>query len=187
MNSIIRTLLLRLLSLYGFTSTSIRADIYINDYMSSYDAEIEKHESSLASALETLGEDHPQVAEYRKNLVEAWRAKADKYEALGLACTFKSVIKDVGLTRSKTEDNICVNPPSVATEHNTLREDWDSKDDYDKAIRYYELALESELEIYGEEGADVGFRLGTLGDAWFNKGEYGKAIEYYEQALVNSI
>ncbi len=66
---------------------------------------------------------------------------------------------------------------------NNLGLAWDSKGDYNKAIEYYEKALQSDLNTFGEEHPNVAIRWNNLGLAWDSKGEYDKAIEYYEKAL----
>ncbi|MBO1225335.1 MAG: tetratricopeptide repeat protein [Candidatus Scalindua sediminis] len=54
---------------------------------------------------------------------------------------------------------------------------------YDRAIEYYEKALESDLKTLGEDHPDVAIDWDNLGSAWKAKGEYDKAIEYHEKAL----
>ncbi len=55
---------------------------------------------------------------------------------------------------------------------------------YGKAIEYYELALASDLNTYGEDHPDVAIRRNNLGSAYQALGQYGKAIEYYELAFA---
>ncbi len=77
--------------------------------------------------------------------------------------------------------------PNVATYRNNLGTAWNAKGKYDKAIEYYEKALESGLKAFGEDHPDVATYRNNLGSAWKAKGEYGKAIEYYEKALKSDI
>ncbi|WXT99576.1 MAG: hypothetical protein Ctma_0276 [Catillopecten margaritatus gill symbiont] len=51
----------------------------------------------------------------------------------------------------------------------------------DKAIEYYQQALEISREIKDRQGE--GNRLGNLGLAYARLGKVDKAIEYYQQAL----
>jgi len=59
--------------------------------------------------------------------------------------------------------------------------------EYDKAIEYYELALESDLKTFGPDHPNVAMRRNNIGGAWDSKGEYDKAIEYYELALASNL
>ena len=77
--------------------------------------------------------------------------------------------------------------PNVATYRNNLGTAWNAKGKYDKAIEYYEKALESDLKAFGEDHPDVATYRNNLGSAWKAKGEYDKAIEYYEKALKSDI
>ena len=77
--------------------------------------------------------------------------------------------------------------PNVATYRNNLGTAWNAKGKYDKAIEYYEKALEFDLKAFGEDHPDVATYRNNLGSAWKAKGEYDKAIEYYEKALKSGI
>ena len=77
--------------------------------------------------------------------------------------------------------------PNVATYRNNLGAAWNAKGNYDKAIEYYEKALESGLKAYGEDHPDIATYLNNLGAAWKAKGEYVKAIEYCEKALKSDL
>lgn len=59
--------------------------------------------------------------------------------------------------------------------------------DYIKAVEYYEQALASYLNTYGEEHPDVAISRNNLGATWDALGEYKKAIEHYEQALASDL
>ncbi|MBI4383763.1 MAG: tetratricopeptide repeat protein [Nitrospinae bacterium] len=56
---------------------------------------------------------------------------------------------------------------------------------YDRAIEYFERALESDLKTFGPEHPSVANRWNNLGEVWRNKGQYDKAIEYLEKALAS--
>ncbi|CAC9614956.1 hypothetical protein [uncultured Gammaproteobacteria bacterium] len=58
---------------------------------------------------------------------------------------------------------------------------------YKKAIEYYELALKSDLETYGEDHPDVARDRNNLGGAWHSLEQYEKAIGYYELALKSDL
>ena len=60
-------------------------------------------------------------------------------------------------------------------------------DQLDTAIGYFEQALASTINTYGEDHPKVAIRCNNLGGAWRQKGQLDKAISYYEQALAIDI
>ncbi len=58
---------------------------------------------------------------------------------------------------------------------------------HDRAKKFFELALASDLKTYGEGHPNVATRRNNLGSAWESLGEYQKAIEYYELALASNL
>jgi len=76
---------------------------------------------------------------------------------------------------------------NAATYRNNLGASWNSKGHYDKAIEYYEKALKSDLNNYGEDHPNVATYRNNLGASWKAKGDYDKAIEYYEKALKSDL
>ena len=77
--------------------------------------------------------------------------------------------------------------PNAATYRNNLGAAWNGKGNYDKAIEYYEKALKSDLENFGEDHPNVATYRNNLGATWKAKGKYDKAIEYYEMALKSDL
>ena len=77
--------------------------------------------------------------------------------------------------------------PNAATYRNNLGAAWKAKGSYDKAIEYYENALKSGLNNYGEDHPNVATYRNNLGATWNAKGDYDKAIEYYEMALESDL
>jgi tetratricopeptide (TPR) repeat protein len=77
--------------------------------------------------------------------------------------------------------------PNAATYRNNLGAAWKAKGSYDKAIEYYENALKSDLNNYGEDHPNVATYRNNLGATWNAKGDYDKAIEYYEMALESDL
>lgn len=59
--------------------------------------------------------------------------------------------------------------------------------EYEKAIGYYEQALESVQKAYGEDHPEEATYRNNLGGAWDALGKYEKAIGYYEQALESDL
>ncbi len=58
---------------------------------------------------------------------------------------------------------------------------------YDKAIEYYEKALDSNLKTYGTDHPDVATGWNNLGSVWNSKADYDLAIEYFEKALSSDL
>ena len=77
--------------------------------------------------------------------------------------------------------------PNASTYRNNLGASWNGKGNYDKAIEYYENALQSDLENFGEDHPNVATYRNNLGATWKAKGKYDKAIEYYEMALKSDL
>ena len=73
--------------------------------------------------------------------------------------------------------------PVYSPAYNNLGMAYRRKGDHDKAIEYYEKALEIDLEKLGPEHTEVAIRYNNLGVAYQSKGDCDRAIEYYEMAL----
>ncbi|MEZ5015673.1 MAG: tetratricopeptide repeat protein [Flavipsychrobacter sp.] len=71
----------------------------------------------------------------------------------------------------------------LAIYYNEIGLVWHSKGEYDKAIGYYEQALEIDKAYYGDSHPTIATRYNNLGSAWYSKGEYDKAIDYHVRAL----
>ncbi|KJY78935.1 tetratricopeptide repeat protein [Vibrio nigripulchritudo] len=55
--------------------------------------------------------------------------------------------------------------------------------EYDKAVEYFALALESHLKAHGRDHPNIAHIYTNLGFVWRLKGNYDQAIEYYELVL----
>ena len=58
---------------------------------------------------------------------------------------------------------------------------------YDKAIEYYDKALESNLKTFDDDHPNVAACWNNLGSALDSKGEHDKAIGYFEKALESNL
>ena len=63
----------------------------------------------------------------------------------------------------------------------------DTLGEYNKAIEYYEQALASDLNTYGEGHPKVAIDRNNLGSAYQALGQVDKAIGYYKQALASDL
>lgn len=59
--------------------------------------------------------------------------------------------------------------------------------EYEKAVKYYELALANDLELFGKDHPSVAINRNNLGAAWDSLSQYKKAIDYYEKALASDL
>ena len=74
--------------------------------------------------------------------------------------------------------------PKVAIIWNNLGLVWHHKEDHDKAIDYFEKALQIDFKNFSPAHPQVAIRWNNMGSAWIDKGDYDKAIDYFEKALV---
>ncbi len=139
-----------------------------------YDKAIAYFEKALASDRNTLGENHPNVAENYTNLGLAWLAK----ENYGKAIEFYEKALKVDI-RAFGE-----NHPKVAIDQNSLGFVLYRSGNYDKAISYYEKALANNRKTLGGEHPNSALSLGNLGAVWKSKGDYTKAIKFFKEALI---
>jgi tetratricopeptide (TPR) repeat protein len=58
------------------------------------------------------------------------------------------------------------------------------KNDFDKAIEYFEKSLAMSLKVHGEDQPSIGDLYGELGMVFSYKSDYNKAIEYFEKSLA---
>ena len=145
--------------------------------LAQYDKAIEYYEKALKPNLNTLGENHLNVAIIWNTLGLAWCAKGDYDKSIEYyEKALKSDLNTFG------EDH-----PNVATYWNNLGAAWYAKGDYNKSIEYYEKALKSGLNTFGEDHPRVATYWNNLGVAWGEKGDYDKSIEYYEKALKSDL
>jgi tetratricopeptide (TPR) repeat protein len=71
---------------------------------------------------------------------------------------------------------------TAAGDYNSLGGAWSSKGEYDKAIEYYEKALQINVRAFGDQHPNLARNYNSLGGAWNYKREYDKAIGYHEEA-----
>ena len=55
--------------------------------------------------------------------------------------------------------------------------------DYNKALEYWNKALDIQKEISGEKNEGVAIIYGAISSMHYNLGDYNKALEYYNKAL----
>ncbi|MBU4343974.1 MAG: tetratricopeptide repeat protein [Desulfobacteraceae bacterium] len=73
--------------------------------------------------------------------------------------------------------------PDYGEAYNNIGMAYDSKGEYDRAIEYYQKALEIGIKKLGPEHPSVATRYNNIGLAYNSKGEYDRAIEYLQKAL----
>ncbi len=74
--------------------------------------------------------------------------------------------------------------PDVAISLNNIGASYDSKREFEKALNYYERALQM-LKRYhrGSDHPDISTAMNNIGVTYENKGDQWKAMRYYEDAL----
>jgi tetratricopeptide (TPR) repeat protein len=77
--------------------------------------------------------------------------------------------------------------PDIATTLTYIGDIWNTKVQYDKALGYYENALNIYIDYYGETHPEVASNLTRIGGIWEAKGQYDKALESFDQALKNFV
>ena len=66
----------------------------------------------------------------------------------------------------------------------SLADFYDSIEEYDKALEYYEKSLTIILKVHGDQHSLAADAFNKLGIVYRTKGEYDKAIEFYDKALA---
>jgi len=79
------------------------------------------------------------------------------------------------------------NSPEVATARNNLADAYYRIGQYEKALGYFKLALESGIKELKEDHPDVAAIRNNLGGVYDELGQYDKAIEYYQLALKSDL
>jgi len=73
----------------------------------------------------------------------------------------------------------------VAWSYNNIGIVYSDKSEYEKALEYYQKALEIQKELLGEKHTNVADFYKNIGLVYADKFEYDKALEYYQKALVS--
>jgi len=73
--------------------------------------------------------------------------------------------------------------PDYGEAYNNMGLAYNHKGEYDRAIGYYQKALNIDLKKLGPEHPSVAIDYNNIGLAYGSKGEYDRAIEYYQKAL----
>ncbi|MCB4762761.1 MAG: tetratricopeptide repeat protein [Sulfurovum sp.] len=136
-----------------------------------------KYEKGLESALEAKKliegeEDNAEMLVDINNTIGEFYIHLAKYD------------KAIELLEETLTIELGENHPFTATSYNNIGSAWDSKGEYDKAMKYHEKALKIRLATLGENHPLTATSYNNIGSVWNSKGEYDKAIEYYEKALT---
>ena len=141
--------------------------------LGNYNKAIEYYKKALEIRINTLDENHPDVASSYNNLGAAYNGLGDYNKAIYF---FEKALEIKINTLGE-------NHPNVASSYNNLGAAYNDLGDYNKAIEYHEKALEIRINTLDENHSDLATSYNNLGAAYNNLGDYNKAIEYYKKAL----
>lgn len=85
--------------------------------------------------------------------------------------------------KHKRKIEINVYDSNTCIDYTNLGYAWYSKGDYDKALIYYNKALELDKKHLDKECFELVNWYDVIGDTWQQKGNYNKAIDFYEKAI----
>ncbi|MDC9721114.1 MAG: tetratricopeptide repeat protein, partial [Gammaproteobacteria bacterium] len=121
-------------------------------------------------------------SKHQEPSIDELTEQADQYFQEGKYLQAKPYYKYALKTAEKEKDTV-----AIAECQNNVGFILDILGEPKEAIKYYELALASDLNSYGEAHPNVAIRRNNLGMAWHALGEFEKAIEYYELALASDL
>jgi tetratricopeptide (TPR) repeat protein len=150
---------------------------------------IEEETKKEAEDCYQLGKLYEIKLKYRQALEYYKKAAAlvgDNVDYLGKA---GGLSRDLGYLDNATSYfdiaiTLAVEKITLSRLYNELGSTWDLKGAYDKAIGYYEQALDIDKKNYGDSHPIIAIRYNNIGSSWSSKGAYDKAIRYLEQGLV---
>tara|TARA_B100001123_G_scaffold393223_1_gene473057 strand:+ start:137 stop:1162 length:1026 start_codon:yes stop_codon:yes gene_type:complete len=137
-----------------------------------YDKALEYYEKDLAIGLNSLGAEHPDVANTYNNIGSTYDKKGEYDKAIGYFEKCLAIqLKTLGAEH-----------PNVATTYNNIGLAYSNKGEYDKAIGYYEKSLAIDLKMLGAEHPSVGITYYNIGTIHAKKGDKPKALAYLQKA-----
>ena len=60
---------------------------------------------------------------------------------------------------------------------------YDSQGQYERALEYYQKALEIDIKVSGQDHLDVAKSYNNIGLVYNTQGKYEEALEYYQKSL----
>ena len=142
-------------------------------YTGEYDLALEYNNKILHLRLESLSENHSDVATSYIFIGSILDSKGEYDKAIEFYEKGLDIyIKDKGF------DNLY-----VAICYNNIGNTFDKKGNYDKAIFYIEKSLAINSKVLGSEHPEVANCYNNIGGIWKNKGDFEKAIKFYEKCL----
>jgi len=149
-----------------------RPDTEITQYSKAFrESEIEFLTSQIAGF-------DPQTASERELKQQIINLLGEQYRKLHRFPKALKALQEVEQLCGQIEDQT-----KIAECYNEIGMVYHKKAELQKALRYFEQALEIDRAAFGDQHPDVATDLNNLGTAWNELGEHHKAIEYYDQAL----
>jgi tetratricopeptide (TPR) repeat protein len=98
-----------------------------------------------------------------------------------MSCNFIKAMKYLEIEKDIRKN---INNPNIAASLNNIGSVYQSKNDYDEALRYYNQSLDMYRAIYGNiNHLDIANSLNNIGSVYDSKNDYDKALRYYNQSL----
>ncbi len=151
----------------------LEAGLFIADYLADYEEAMALYKRALHSAVEQLGEKHPNVATSYNDIGLVYNHQGNYVKAL------ESYNKALEIYLLVFGDK----HPSVATNYNNIGLVYHSQGNYDRALEYYNKALEILLSEFGDSHPNVATSYNNIGGVYDTQGNHDQALENYNRAL----
>ena len=138
-----------------------------------YDKALENHKKALEIKLQSLPENHPNIASSYNNIGRVYDSMSEYTKAL---MNYKKALE-------LKLQSLPKNHPNIADSYNNVGIVYDEMGEYGKALENHKKALEIKLQSLPENHPDIAGSYNNIGVTFCNMGEYDKALEYYSKAL----
>jgi len=146
-----------------------------------YDAAIENFQDALRIQLDVLGKDDPALATTYMGIANVHYIQGRYSEALDY---YNSAL---AIRERNPEEPESYQKVKIAKTYTGIGNVERDLDDYDTALRHYRIALEMDLDAFGEEFSGLATDYLNIGFTYHLMGRYRKSLEEYEKALEVSL
>ena len=138
------------------------------------DEALRYYKKSVTIKLNTLGENHPDVADSYNNIGNVYRGKGELDKAL------EYYNKSLTIKLNTLGEN----HPDVAASYNNIGIVYRNKGELDRALEYYNKSLTIRLNTLAKNHPNVAASFNDIGNVYVHKSELDKALEYYNKSLT---